>query len=385
MKKKILDKLLKSLRKVYKNKNEYYSLHNTNINKQDEKVVNSCLKNKIISTVDGPYIKEFEKKIKTLTKSKFVVCTISGTSALHISLKLLGVKRGDEVLVPSFNFIASVNAILYNGAIPHFIDSDDRMGVNPNELDNYLKKNTIFKNGKCLNKKTKNFISVFIPTYSYGHGLKIVDLIKVCKKYKIEVLEDSSEALGTYPYKKHAGTFAKVGVLSFNGNKIITSSSGGAILTSSKKFANLANHLVKTAKKIKNDSKIHTQLGYNYRITNMNAALGLSQINRIKNILDLKRKLKVKLSRSIKEINEYFEIFDEPVDCKSNYWIQLLVIKKIFSANEIIKFLNKNNIQCQSCWMPVDKFKYLRNYPKMKLKNSTLYRKKFILLPSNTF
>ena len=376
--------LLKNLRKVYTNKNKQYYIHPPILDNRDKVSLANCINSKFVSST-GKLIDRFESQIKKITKSKHVISVINGTSALHLSLQLLDIKKNEEVLLPAFNFVASSNACLYVGAIPHYIDSDNNLGIDLDKLKNYLEKFTILKNNKCYNIKTKRFIAACIPTYSYGHTFDIFSLINICKKKNIKIIEDASEALGSFFKKKHAGTFGDIGVLSFNGNKIVTTGGGGAILTNNFMIKKKARHLSTTAKKEKNFIKIHDTLGYNYRMPNLNAALGLSQLSKLQQTIENKRKLFLKLKRSLIGLDDYFEVFEENKSSRSNYWIQLLVIKKRIRTNNLLKFLRKNNIECQKVWQMTNEFNYLKNFPKMQYLGAKKFTNNIICLPSNNF
>ncbi len=349
--------------------------------------MNKVIDSSFVSSV-GKYVDKFEKLLKNYTKAKYVICLSSGTAALHVALYLSKVQRNDEILIPSFNFVASTNVTLLLGAIPHFIDCDEKTNsIDIEKLSIYLKKNTYLKNGNCINKKTNKIIKACIPTYSYGSGFDIKKLLSICRFYKIKVIEDSSEALGTFINSKHAGTFASFGVLSFNGNKIITSGGGGAILTNSKYLAKKARYISSTAKKnISNFSKIHTEFGFNYRMPNLNAALGYSQILKLKKILKHKKLLFKKLKEELAHLNNYIEVYQEPAFCNNNYWFQLLKIKdKKIQKNKLLKILNKNKIQTTSAWTLLNSYSYLRKYPSMSLETSKKLSKNLLCLPSNNF
>jgi len=381
---KIFKSLLKNLRKVYTNKNKKYYLHPPILDKSDKVSLVNCIDSQFVSST-GRLVDKFENYLKKITKSKYVISVINGTSALHLSLKLMGIRENEEVLIPSFNFVASSNACLYVGAIPHYVDSDDNLGIDLKKLKSYLEKFTILKNNKCYNLKTKRYITACIPTYSYGHAFDIFALISICKKKKIKIIEDSSEALGSFFKNKHAGTFGDIGVLSFNGNKIVTTGGGGAILTNNSQIAKKAKHLSTTAKKEKNFIKIHDKLGYNYRMPNLNAALGLSQLKKLPQIIKNKRNLFLKLKKSLNGLENYFEVFEEIKESKSNYWFQLLIIKKKNNTNKLLKFLKNNNIECQRAWQINSKFNYLKKFPKMRSLKSKNFSKSIICLPSNIF
>ncbi len=360
------------------------NLHEPHIEKYDLNNLKKCISSNHIA--QGNFIKKFEKKISGLTKSKYVVATSSGTSALHVSCLLLGVKKNDEVLIPSFTFVATANAVKYCNAIPHFVDiEEENFGVNISKLESYLKKNTYFKNKLCINKKTGRVIRGIIPVHVFGHPMKIDKLVSLAKKFKLFVLEDSAEALGSKFKRKHTGTFGNIGVLSFNGNKIVTTGTGGAILTNNKKLALQAKHLIANAK-LKGYGYIHDVLGYNYRMANINAAIGLSQIKRINKLIKNKRKIFYQYRKIFKKLN-FFDLISEPKNCKSNYWLQTILIKKKYASSTslIVNKLNKKNIQVRPGWKLLSELKYLKGNPSMDLSISKKITKRIINIPSSSF
>ncbi len=312
------------------------SLNEPNLIGNEWKYVKKCLDTNWVSTA-GKFVKLFEKKICKFTKSKYAVCCINGTSALHISLKIAGVKSNDEVIVPSLTFIAPVNAIRYNNAYPIFFDSDNYFNLDVLKLVKFLDKNTFLKKGFCYNKKTKRRISAIIPVHVWGNGADIKNLLKACKKRNIKIVEDASESLGTFYKKKylknrkHTGTVGDVGCISFNGNKIITSGGGGVIITNNKKIAKKADYLINQAKD--NSFKfIHNEIGYNYKLTNIQAALGFAQLENIEYFLKKKKEI---YSYYKKKINNHklFKIVETPKYSQNNNWITILHIKKILKIN----------------------------------------------------
>ncbi len=381
--KKLINFLISKKKKLGK---KFLPLHEPSIDMSDKKLIIKGINSGYVSTA-GKDIKKFEDEIKKIVKSKFVISTINGTSALHIGLKVLGVKQNDEVLVPTISFIAPANAILYNYAIPHFVDSElKHFGIDPEKLENYLKRNTIVKKNKCINKKTRRIIKAIIVVHVFGHPAQITRIISIAKKYRIKVLEDAAEALGSFFNGKHVGTFGDVGILSFNGNKIVTTGVGGAILSNNKKIGQLSKHLTTTAKKKHKWDFIHDMVGYNYRIANINASLGISQLKRLKSFIKIKKILFKKYKNLIGESNE-FSILDQPINCKSNFWLQTLIIKNS-SRSKKIKVLNifhKNKIFARPVWKPLHKIKFLKKYPKMNLANSEILENKIINLPSSHY
>lgn len=381
--KKIINYLIK--KKIELKKKEL-PLHEPKIDLNDQKEVLKLLKTGYVSSVGGDIVK-FEKKLKSITKSKFALSVINGTSAIHVALKVIGVKPLDEVLVPSLSFVAPANAILYLGATPHFVDSEiNHFGIEPKKLEIYLKKNTYIKNNSCYNKNTKKNIKALIIVHVFGHPAQISELLRVCKKFKIKVVEDAAEALGSHYKGRHVGTFGDIGILSFNGNKIVTTGSGGAVLTSSKKNYLRLKHITKTAKINHIWDYVHNEVGYNYRLASLNASLGLSQLKKLKIFIKEKRKLYKKYRDLLGKSKDFF-ILNEPLNCRSNFWLQTLVLKKD-SKRDKIKILNelhKRKLLARPVWKPLHKMNYLKKFPKMDLENVNKLENKIINLPSSNY
>ena len=383
-----MHKISKKIVKIFKKKiklNKVY-LHEPDLNKSDSVYLKDCINQNAVSAA-GKFIQKFENKILNLTKAKYAISTNSGTSALHISCILMNVKENDEVLVPAFTFVATANAIKYCGAIPHFIDiEENHFGVNVNKLDNYLKEISIKKGNFCFNKKTGRKIKAIMPVHVFGHFMKINELIKLAKKYNLSIIEDAAEAIGSYYKNKHAGTFGHIGVLSFNGNKTITCGAGGVILTNNKKVAQKARHLIANAKIAHPYNYIHDEVGFNYRMANLNAALGYSQIKRIKKILKKKRKL-FNFYNKIFKGNTYFKLINEPKKSKSNFWLQTILINEKYSkfTEKIIEDLNDKKIYVRPGWELMNNLKHFKNCPKMDLSIAKRICKRIINIPSSSF
>jgi perosamine synthetase len=383
MKKKFVFDFLNIIKKNFNLKKKYF-LHEPELTKKDEKIVVDCVKSKYVSST-GSYSDLFEKNLKNFTKSKYVVATVNGTSALQIALKLFFIKKNDEVLLPSLTFVATANAILYCNAIPNFVDvSIKTFGIDPLKLENYLLRNCTIKNKKCFNKKTKRYVRALICVHIFGHACEINKLKLICKKYSIILIEDAAEALGSYYHKKHLGTFGNAGVLSFNGNKIITTGGGGALLLPTKKLYLKAKKLVSTGKEKHEYEYLFKKLGYNYRLPSINASLGVSQLKSIQKLIAAKRKNFL----FYKKIFKFFKsivVFEEPKNCQSNYWLNTILLdnKHKKYKNDIIKILLKNNFYCRPLWSPLHKISYLKNYPKDSLPNTNLLYSNCINLPSS--
>ena len=363
-------------------------LHEPTLKGSEIKYLSKCIKTNWVST-SGKFLNILEKKICEFTKSKYAILVNSGTSALHISLLLSNTKPGHEVIVPTVSFIAPINAIKYCNASPVFMDVDDYLNIDIKKTISFLENETIIKNNLTYNKRTKKRISAIIVVHVFGNLVDINPLIKICKKRNIDLIEDGAESFGSYynnyKKKKHAGTIGKFGCLSFNGNKIITCGGGGAILTQNKKLAYKARYLVTQAK---NDSVyfVHDNVGYNYKMTNLHAAVGTAQINKIKKILVNKKKIfdfYCKQSNSIRGVS----MIKSPNYCVSNNWINLLKIDdKIYkqSVKQLISFFTKHQIQVRPVWFLNHLQKPYKNSQSYKITNAKKLINKILCLPSSS-
>lgn len=381
--KKLID-YLNYKRKKLKKKN--LPLHEPEISRKDFQEVFKGLKTGYVSTA-GKDILTFEKKIKKIVKAKNIVSTINGTSALDIAFKIAGVKEQDEVLLPTISFVAPANALLYNKAIPHFVDSEpNHFGVDPIKLEAYLLKITKIKNRVCINLKTNRPIKALLVVHVFGHPAKILQLKAVAKKFHLKLIEDAAEALGSFFKKKHMGTFGDVGILSFNGNKIITTGVGGAVITNKKKLGYLARHLSTTAKVKHKWDYVHDMLGYNYRLANINASLGISQLNKLANYLKIKRQMFKRFKYFLKN-SKNISILNEPKNCKSNFWLQTLIINNSSKSkrDKLLNEFHKNKILARPVWKPLHKLSYFKKYPKMNLSTSKKIENSIISLPSSYY
>ncbi len=362
-------------------------LHEPYFDRFDYNEIKKTIINKQVSTY-GNNVNKFEKQICKITKSKYCIATINGTSALHLSLLTIKIKKNDEILLPSVSFIAAANSIKYCRGIPHFVDSEtDTLGVDVEKLGKYLKRNTKMVKNICINKKTNNTIKAIVCVHVFGLSLNIKSLVKLAKKYNILVIEDAAEALGSYNSNKHLGTYSDIGILSFNGNKIITTGGGGALLTNKKSFAVRAKKLSTINKKENKWNYDYAGVGYNYRMPSLNAALGCSQLKKLKSFLIKKRKLHKLLENELKEFSNKVQILKERKKCKSNYWLIALKLRNINikERDYLVTELRKKNIFCKPIWLNIDKMSFYRKYPKTNLVNARKIEKTIITLPSSTF
>ena len=266
-------------------------LHEPRFIGNEKKYLNDCIDSTFVSST-GKFVDEFEEKIAKYTGAKYAVATSNGTSALHIALLLANVAKNDEVITQPLTFVATCNAISYCGADPVFIDVDkDTMGLSPSALQTFLEKNTTVTGQQCVNNNTGKIIKACVPMHAFGHPCRIGDIKDICDKYKILLIEDAAESLGSFYKDKHTGTFGQMGVISFNGNKIITGGSGGCVITDNEILAKRAKHLTTTAKVPHKWEYIHDMIGYNYRMPNLNAALLVAQLENLESFLLNKREL----------------------------------------------------------------------------------------------
>ena len=378
----------KELIQIFKSNFRFKSLnlHEPDLNVDEVKFLKKCIFTNEVSAA-GKFVSKFENEISKLTKSKHVIATNSGTSALHIACILAGLKEQEEVIIPSFTFVAAANAVMYCSAIPHFVDIEEQsFGIDPEKLRRYLSEITIVKKGICINKLSGRKIRAIIPVHIFGHPIKIEEIIDVASEFNLLVIEDAAEAIGSYYKSTHVGKFGNIGILSFNGNKTITCGAGGAILTEDKLLADQARHLISTAKKSNSYNYIHDRLGFNYRMPNINAAIGYSQIKRIKKILKNKRKLFFLYSKIFRK-QQYFKLLSEPTHCRSNYWLQTILIDKKFShlTTQIINDLNKVNIHIRPGWELMTNLKYFNACPRMETSIAKEVSKRIINIPSSSF
>ncbi len=328
-----------------------------------------------------------KKKIKSLTKSKYSIAVINGTCALQIAIKACGVQKEDEILIPNLNYIGSSNATIYCGAIPHFVDVESNsLGIDATKLEKYLSKICLIKKNSSINKYTKRVIKAVIPTHIFGNSAQIDTILKIAKKFHLKVIEDASECVGSYYKGKHLGTFGDAGVLSFNGNKIISTGGGGAIITNNKKIYKQSLKLSTINRKENSSWRYdYNDLGYNYRLPGINSSLGISQIKKLPDLILKKRKINRKYKNSFSN-SKYFKLVDEPKNNKSNHWLNTLFI---FNSNlklrdKIIIEINKMGVGVRPVWKLMHKIRHLSNFPKMNLNNSILLEKSLINLPSSS-
>lgn len=348
--------------------------------------VKDCLDTGWVSSV-GKYVDQFEQKLAEYTGTKRAIAVVNGTAALHIALKLAEVEPNDEVLVPDLTFIATVNAITYCGAVPHFLDCEEpTLGLDVHKMEEYLKEITELRKDGCFNKKTGRRLKAVVPMHTFGHPVDLDYLVEVCEAFKLELIEDAAESLGSFYKGRHTGNWGKLSVLSFNGNKTITTGGGGAILTNDEELGKMAKHITTTAKIPHKWSFFHDQVGYNYRLPNINAALGCAQLEQLPNFLERKRVLSERYFKAFSNMRGV-RVFREPQFAKSNYWLNALILEREYGKfrDEILEVTNNGGIMTRPAWVLMHKLPMFDCCPKMDVSVAEDLEKRIINLPSSVF
>ncbi len=375
-----MQKIVDFIKETFKTQ-EFIPLHEPRFIGNEKKYLNDCIDSTFVSSI-GKYVDTFEKEFAKTVGSKFAVATVNGTAALHISLLLADVKKDEEVITQPLTFIATCNAISYIGAKPIFIDVDlDTMGLSPKSLKNFLETNCEVVDNKCINKATNRQIKACVPMHTFGHPCKIDEIKEICDSWNITLVEDAAESLGSYYKNKHTGTFGKIGAFSFNGNKIITSGGGGVIVTDDEVLAKRAKHITTTAKIPHPYEYVHDEIGYNYRLPNINAALLVAQLEQLEKFLVSKRELS-------KIYEEFFssnsiKFIKESENSKSNYWLQAVLLDDLKERDEFLVFTNKNGVMTRPIWRLMNELEMFKDCQKDDLKNAKYLEERVVNIPSS--
>lgn len=361
---------------------EFIPLHEPRFIGNEKKYVLDCIDSTFVSSV-GKYVDDFEKQMAEYTGAKYAVACVNGTAALHMAMIVAGVKQQDMVITQPLSFIATCNAISYIGAIPVFVDVDfDTMGLSPDKLMTFLKENTIKKtDGFTYHKITNQKISACIPMHTFGHPCRIDELAEICSEYNIALIEDAAESMGSYYKNKHTGTFGLLGTFSFNGNKTITCGGGGAIITNDEALAKRAKHLTTQAKVPHRWEFVHDEIGYNYRMPNINAALVCAQLEELNFFLDNKRELANRYQDFF--ANSDIEFVNEPVDSKSNYWLCAILLKDKKTRDEFLQFTNDNGVMTRPVWALMNKLVMFKDALHGNLDNAQTLEDRLVNIPSS--
>lgn len=352
-------KIVDFIRETFHKPAGFIALHEPLFVGNEKQYIEECLDSTFVSSV-GKFVDRFEEDMARFTGAKKAVVCVNGTNALHLALKLAGVKQNDEVITQPLTFIATANAISYCGAHPVFVDIDkDTLGLSPNALELFLSQHTEQKTDGCYNKTTNRKIAAIVPMHTFGHPCRIDEIAEICQQYKIELVEDAAESLGSYFKGQHTGTFGKIGVLSFNGNKIITTGGGGMLLFNDEELAAKAKHLTTQAKVPHSWEFVHDEIGYNYRMPNINAALGVAQLEQIDSYLAAKRKL----AETYKDFFAQTEIqfIPEPENSCSNYWLNCILLPNRNERDVFLKYTNESGIMTRPVWELMNRLPMFQN------------------------
>jgi len=426
------------IRSLYPNR-DFIPLHEPYFGGNEKKYLADCVDSTFVSSV-GKYVDRFEEMIRDFTGAKYAIATVNGTAALHVALKLAGVKQGDLVITQPLTFIATCNAISYCGAEPVFVDIDrDTLGMSPESLEAWLAANTVIQDGACYylpridaNEKTrmnanraqeqghkrgveqnasnarndqllsqtpdnplvdirdlslvnisgKQQISACVPMHTFGHPCRIDRIVEICNRYHIPVVEDSAESIGSYYKGQHTGTFGKLGILSFNGNKTITTGGGGMIITNDDELGPLAKYITTTAKKPHPWKFEHDMVGFNYRMPNVNAALGCAQMERLKDILENKRNTAHVYRDFFSQVAE-IDYVPEPQDTISNYWLNVILLNNLIEREAFLKQSNENKVMTRPAWILMNELEMFKESITSDLPISNEIADRLVNVPSS--
>ncbi len=372
--------IIKYIKEIYK-ANDFIPLYVPTLQGNEKKYLSECIDSTFVSSV-GKFVDLFEEKIQEYTGAKKAIVCVNGTNALHICLELVGVKQGDEVITQPLSFIATSNAITYANAIPLFIDVDkDTMGLSPKSMEKYLEENGEIRNGECFNKSTGRRIKACIPMHTFGHACRIEEIAEICKKYHIELVEDAAEAMGARSNGKHLGLFGRISAISFNGNKVMTTGGGGAIITNDIALGNKAKHLTTQAKLPHTWEYDHDQIGYNYRMPNINAALGVAQLEQLDYFIENKRKIAERYNSFFEKNNINF--LKERDSTFSNYWLNAIILQDREERDDFLKYSNEKDVMTRPIWKLMNKLEMFKNCPKGDLSNAEWLEDRVVNIPSS--
>lgn len=348
----------------------------------EKNYLNECIDTTFVSSV-GAFVDRFERDMVAYTGAKRAVVCVSGTNALHMAMLLAGVECDDEVLTQALTFIATCNAISYIGAHPVFIDVDkETLGLSPRAVRSWLEKNAGMKGGVCYNKRTGRRVKACIPMHTFGHPVKIDELVEVCKEWNIELVEDAAESIGSFYKGQHTGTFGKVSAISFNGNKTITTGGGGMLLFQNEELGALAKHLTTQAKVPHRWEFRHDHIGYNYRMPNINAALGCAQLENLDRYVEDKRETSARYAEFFKD-KEGITFFTEPANCKSSYWLNAVLLKDKAAQLDFLEYTNDHGVMTRPVWELMNRLPMFEHCETDGLENTEWLADRIVNIPSS--
>lgn len=348
----------------------------------EKRYLNECIDSTFVSSV-GAFVDRFEKDMAAYTGAKKAVVCVSGTNALHMALMLVGVERDDEVITQALTFIATCNAISYIGAHPVFVDVDrSTIGMSPDALRNWLSAHAEVREDVCYNKQTGRRIKACVPMHTFGHPVRIDEIVTICEEYHIELVEDAAESIGSYYKGQHTGTFGKVGAISFNGNKTITTGGGGMLLFNDEELAARAKHLTTQAKVPHRWEFRHDEIGYNYRMPNINAALGCAQLENIEHCIASKRAT-ADAYKAFFEKMDGVEFFEEPENSRSNYWLNAVILPDKEAQIAFLEYTNDHGVMTRPIWELMNRLPMFEHCLHDGLENTIWFADRVVNIPSS--
>ena len=374
------DKTIKFIKDLYGSDNVPLSVPKFTGN--EKKYLNECIDTTFVSSV-GQFVDRFEKDMEAYTGAKRAVVCVSGTNALHMAMMLAGVERDDEVLTQALTFIATCNAISYIGAHPVFIDVDrSTMGLSPDAVKQWLSKNAEIRNGECYDKQTGCRVKACVPMHTFGHPVRIEELAGICSEWHIELVEDAAESIGSKYKGTHTGLFGKVGALSFNGNKTITTGGGGMLLFMDEELGALAKHLTTQAKIPHRWEFKHDHIGYNYRMPNINAALGCAQLENLDKFIADKRNTASAYEEFFRNVDG-MDFFTEPENSFSNYWLNAVILPDHDKQLEFLQETNDNGVMTRPIWELMNRLPMFEKCQHDSLENTVWFADRVVNIPSS--
>ncbi len=377
----MFEKIVSFIKSLYPTENPVL-LHAPRFSGNEKKYLIDCIDTTYVSYV-GQYVTRFEDNVRQFTGAKYAVAVCSGTEALHVALLLAEVTPGDEVITQPLTFVATANAIAYCSAQPVFVDVErSTLGLDPEKLNDFLTKNGILKkDGKCYNKITGKRIAACVPMHTFGHPVRIDQIIAICRRYRIPVVEDSAEALGSFYKGQHAGTFGELGILSFNGNKPVTTGGGGMIITNDEARAVKARHLTTTAKVPHPWELVHDEVGYNFRMPNINAAVGCAQMECFAATLENKRTTAQMYNQFFQEIGIPF--IAEPTHARSNHWLNAIVLNDREERDQFLGYATEKGIQTRPVWTLMTHLPMYRHCQSASIETAEWLKDRLVNIPSS--
>ncbi len=375
------NEIIDFIRKQFNEPKEFIPLHIPTFKGNEKKYLEECIDTTFVSSV-GAFVDSFEERMSKITQTKKSIATVNGTAALEVALRLAGVKKEEEVITQALTFVATANAIVYNNAIPVFLDVDlDTMGLSPTSVENFLEEYGEIREGSCYNKKTGRRIAACMPMHTFGFPVHIDKLIAICKKWNIPLVEDAAESIGSSYKGKPTGSFGLVGAFSFNGNKVVTSGGGGSIVSNNEELTNYGKFLTTTAKEPHAYEYVHNVLGYNYRMPNINAALACAQLENLGDFLKNKREL----------ANAYAEFFEiqgikfrkETPNTKANYWLMAVELENKQDRDVFLKITNAAGVMTRPIWQLMFRLPMYQDCFRDAQKNAIFLEKRIVNIPSS--